>query len=219
MKKAVLFGANGFIGSFLLKDLLNSEDYEVITVVVRKKLSLHHPKLKVLIGDYHSLPSLKDDILADEIFIALGTTKRKTPDLKAYYEVDHDYPILAAKIAQEQGAKAAFLVTAVGASPKSGVFYLKTKGEVERDLIALGFERTYIFRPSMLMGKRAENRPLERFLMAIWWFIGPLLVGKGLEKYRGIAGEAVAHAMLKAAQQPKDKVKIYHWREMQDLLK
>lgn len=219
MKKAVVFGATGLIGSYLLKELLNSTDYEVVTVVVRRKLTIHHPKLKLLIGDYHSLPSLKEDIKADEVYITLGTTKNKTPDQRAYYEIDHDYPVLAAKIAKEQGATAVFLVTAVGANPSSGVFYLRTKGEVERDLIAQGFDHTHIFRPSMLMGNRDENRPLEKFFMVIWWFIGPLLIGKGLEKYRGIAGERVANAMIKAAQNQNEKVKIYHWREMQDLLK
>ncbi|MDM8176230.1 NAD-dependent epimerase/dehydratase family protein [Olivibacter sp. LS-1] len=219
MKKAVVFGATGLIGSYLLKELLNSTDYEVVTVVVRRKLTIHHPKLKLLIGDYHSLPSLKEDIKADEVYITLGTTKNKTPDQRVYYEIDHDYPVLAAKIAKEQGATAVFLVTAVGANPSSGVFYLRTKGEVERDLIAQGFDHTHIFRPSMLMGNRDENRPLEKFFMAIWWFIGPLLIGKGLEKYRGIAGERVANAMIKAAQNQNEKVKIYHWREMQDLLK
>ncbi|WP_130856943.1 NAD(P)H-binding protein [Olivibacter jilunii] len=219
MKKAVVFGATGLIGSYLLKELLNSTDYEVVTVVVRRKLTIHHPKLKLLIGDYHSLPSLKEDIKADEVYITLGTTKNKTPDQRVYYEIDHDYPVLAAKIAKEQGATAVFLVTAVGANPSSGVFYLRTKGEVERDLTAQGFDHTHIFRPSMLMGNRDENRPLEKFFMAIWWFIGPLLIGKGLEKYRGIAGERVANAMIKAAQNQNEKVKIYHWREMQDLLK
>lgn len=218
MKKAVLFGASGFIGAHLLSSLLNSKDYEVVTVVVRRKLDVHHPKLKVLIGDYHSLPTLKEDIVADEVFIALGTTKNKTPERQAYYEVDHDYPVLAAKIAKERGARAVFMVTAVGANPKAAVFYLRTKGEAERDLLALNFEHTHIFRPSMLMGNRKESRPLERFFMAIWWFIGPLLIGKGLEKYRGISGKQVAKAMVNAAQNQTEQLKIYHWREMQDLL-
>ncbi|WP_134091635.1 NAD(P)H-binding protein [Olivibacter sp. XZL3] len=218
MKKAVLFGASGFIGSHLLSNLLSSENYEVVTVVVRRKLDIHHPKLKVLIGDYQNLSALKEDIVADEVFIALGTTKNKTPQRQAYYEVDHDYPVLAAKIAQERGARAVFLVTAVGANSKAAVFYLRTKGEAERDLIALNFEHTHIFRPSMLMGNRKESRPLERFFMAIWWFIGPLLIGKGLEKYRGITGENVAKAMINAAQKQTEKIKIYHWREMHDLL-
>src|SRR5258708_23579258 len=127
MKNAILFGASGFIGSYLLDELLNSADYEKVTVVVRKNLNIDHPKLKTLIGDYHSLPGLKADIIADEVFIALGTTRKKTPDKDEYYRVDHDYPVAAAKIAKEKGAKSVFVVTADGAKSPSKVFFIKKK--------------------------------------------------------------------------------------------
>src|ERR1022692_916405 len=165
MKKAVLFGASGFIGSFLLEELLNNTEYEQVTIVVRKPLNLNHPKLKTLIGDYSSLPGLKEHIVADEIFIALGTTLKNTPDKAEYYQTDHDYPVLAAKIAKEKGAKSVFVLSAVGANANSTIFYVKTKGETERDIIALDFEHTHIFRPSMLMGNRKENRPLEKIVI------------------------------------------------------
>ena len=79
MKKAVLFGASGFIGSALLEELLQSPDYDQVTVVVRKKLETEHPKLKILIGDLQSLPSIKDQIQGDDVFIALGTTQKENP--------------------------------------------------------------------------------------------------------------------------------------------
>ena len=122
MKKALLFCASGFIGSYLLQDLLNNQDYERVTVVVRKPVTIIHPKLIMLTGDYTSLPELKEQLVADDIFIAVGTTKDKTPDRKLYYQVDHDYPVLAAKIARENGATSVFMVTAVGANPASNVF-------------------------------------------------------------------------------------------------
>ena len=101
MKKAILFGASGFIGSFLLNELLNNSEYESVTIVVRKDLNIQHPKLKTIIGDFNTLNSLKNEIIADEVFITLGTTKKNTPDTKLYYQVDHDYPVLAAKIAKD----------------------------------------------------------------------------------------------------------------------
>jgi uncharacterized protein YbjT (DUF2867 family) len=219
MKKAILFGATGFIGSCLLHDLLDNKDYEQISVVVRKTLGLNQPKLKELIGDYHTLHVLKEKIDADEIFITLGTTRKKTPDKDQYYEIDHDYPVEAAKIAIEAGAKSVFVVTAVGANANSSVFYIRTKGETERDIISLNFDHTCIFRPSMIMGKRKESRPFEKILIKIWAFINPLLIGKSLKKYRGIAGEDIATSMMNAAQNQKEKVKIFHWQEMTDLLK
>ena len=43
-----------------------------MTVVVRRRLPINHPKLKVSLGDFSSLPSLQDDLAADDIFLTLG---------------------------------------------------------------------------------------------------------------------------------------------------
>ena len=217
MKKAILFGASGFIGSHLLQELLNNNDYEQVTIVVRKKQNSTHPKLKTLIGDIHTLPQLKESIIGDEIFIALGTTKKHTPNEKEYYQIDHDYPVLAAKTAKENGAKSVFVVTAVGANSNSSIFYTKTKGEVERDIIGLDFVHTHIFEPSMIVGNRKEYRPGEKTIIKIFKVINPLLVGK-LNKYKGIDGRDIAKAMNNAAKNQSEKVKIYQWHEMNGLV-
>lgn len=213
MKKAILFGASGFIGTFLLEELLNSVDYEQVTIVVRKPLNVNHPKLKMLLGDYKSLPDLSAVMVADEIFIALGTTLKNTPDKAEYYQVDHDYPVLASKMMKEKGASAVFIVSAIGADAKSKIAYLKTKGEMELDIILLDFEHTHIFRPSMLMGNRKEHRPFEKSFMKIWSVLGRVFIGR-LNKYRGIEGKDVAKAMVHAAKHPSEKIKYYYWEEM-----
>lgn len=219
MKSAVVFGASGFVGSHLLSELLNSSDYGQLTAVARKNLDITHSKLRTVIADYNSLPGLKSELAADEIFIALGTTRKNTPNESDYYQVDHDYPVLAAQIAKERGAKSVFLVTAVGANPNSKIFYVRTKGEVERDVVALNFEHTHIFRPSMILGIRKEKRSqLETITMMFWSALNPLLIGR-LEKYRGITGQDIARAMIRSARNQAEKLKIYHWREMHDLLK
>ena len=218
MKKAIVFGSSGFVGSHLLSGLLNSPGYEQVTAVARKNPNITHPKLRVLIGDCDSLPDLKTEIAADEVFIALGTTKAKSPVEAEYYKVDHDYPVLAARIAKERGAKSVFLVTAVDANPNAKFFYVRTKGETERDVIALNFEHTNIFRPSMIVGDRNENRsPLEDVLMKFWPALNPLLAWKD-GKYKGITGEDVAKAMIISAKNQAEKIKIYQWKEMHELL-
>ena len=218
MKKAILFGASGFIGSCLLIDLLNNTDYDQVSIVVRKTLGLNHPKLIELIGDYSTLDRLKDKIKGDEIFIALGTTKKNTPDRTEYYQIDHDYPVKAAMIARENGAKSVFIVTAVGADASSNVFYIKTKGEVERDILSLKIKHTCIFRPSLIMGERKENRAFERTLIKIWGYINPVLIGKSLTKYRGMTGQDIARAMINAAKDEKAAVRVLEWQQMTDLL-
>lgn len=216
MKKAILFGASGFIGGYLLRDLLQSDIYSEVTIVVRKPLNVQHPKLNMVIADYHSLAQNAAYLVGDDVFISLGTTKKKTPDQKEYYQIDHDYPVLAAQLTKANGATSVMLVSAVGANEKSAIFYTKTKGEAERDIIAVDFEYTHIFRPSMIMGNREESRPLEKVFIKIFSVANLLLLGK-LNKYKGITAENIAKAMVQAAQQPLEKVKVYHWKEMKDL--
>jgi uncharacterized protein YbjT (DUF2867 family) len=218
MKRAIVFGSSGFVGSHLLSELLNSSDYGQVTAVARKSLNITHPRLRTVIADYNSLAGVKSEIAADEVFIALGTTKANSPNEAEYYQVDHDYPVLAAQIAKERGANSVFLVTAVGANPKSKFFYVRTKGETERDVIALDFEHTHIFRPSMIMGNRKEKRSLlEAALVRFWSALNPLLTWKA-DKYRGITGQDLAKAMMKSAKNQTEKLRIYQWREMHNLL-
>lgn len=218
MKKAILYGASGLVGSYILDNFLNNANYEQVVIVVRKELNIQHPKLKTLIGDFNTLPEVVKDIQVDEVFIALGTTQKKTPDKKLYYQIDHDYPILATKLAKENGAKAVFLVSALGANEKSSIFYSKMKGETERDIISLNLDNTYIFRPSMILGNRKENRPAEKVFIGIFKFINPIFVG-GLSKYKGIEAEDIAKAMINSAKTLNEKIKILHWEEMTTLLK
>jgi len=218
MKKAIVYGASGLVGSYILETLLNNANYEQVVIVVRKALNIQHPKLKTLIGDFNTLPEVVKDIQVDEVFIALGTTQKKTPDKTLYYQIDHDYPILATKLAKENGAKAVFLVSALGANAKSSIFYSKLKGETEQDIISLNLDHTYIFRPSMILGNRKENRPAEKVFIGIFKFINPIFVG-GLSKYKGIEATDIAKAMVNSANALNEKIKILHWEEMTALLK
>ena len=216
MKNAILFGSTGFVGSQLLQELLKNDAYNQVIIVVRKPQNITHPKLKILIGDFNTLPLLKADMVVDEIFIALGTTKKRTPNEQEYYKIDHDYPLLAAIIAKENGANSIFIVSSIGANIDSNIFYLKTKGKLEQDIIGLNFKHTHIFQPSMITGNRNENRSGEKIWIKIFQFINPLLFGK-LNKYRGFDGKKIAIAINNATENQIEKVKIYNWSEMNDL--
>lgn len=217
MKTAILCGATGFIGSHLLENLLDSPEYHRVIIVTRKPIDKKHSKLQTLIGDFNSLLSLKPDLVGDEIFLTLGTTKKKTPDPKEYYQIDHDFPVLAARLAKENGAKSVFIVTAVGANSDSSLFYVKMKGDIERDIKSLDFEHTHIFQPSMILGNRSETRPMEKIIIKAWPIFDSLLAGP-IDHYKGIDGKEIATAMIESAKIQTEKVKIYRWREMKNLI-
>lgn len=117
-----------------------------------------YAKLVTLIGDLDSLPTRADRSDVDDVFITLGMNRAQVPGEAARHRGDHDYPVQAATLAQASGATGVFLVTIAGASAAASIFYVRTKGQTERDVIAPGFARTHLVRPSPLLGQRRVRR-------------------------------------------------------------
>jgi uncharacterized protein YbjT (DUF2867 family) len=193
--KAVIAGASGLIGNLLLEHLLNHPDFNEVLVLVRKKINLQHIKLKQVIVDFDRLTDYESEITGHALFCCLGSTRKKTPDLKIYRKIDHDYTIQLAKIAAKNSMQQFHLVSALGANPRSFNFYTKLKGETEHDLKEINIPAIYIYQPSLLTGNRKEKRIAERIFMKLARWIDPLLIGK-LKKYRSIAADTVARAMV-----------------------
>jgi uncharacterized protein YbjT (DUF2867 family) len=108
--------------------------------------------------------------------------------------VDHDYPLNFAKLARENGVVNVYVVSSIGANSKSRNFYLRTKGELEEHLAGLNFNKTIIFQPSMLLGKRKEKRLGEKVGQLVMTKLNFLLFGP-LSIYRAVDSLKVAKAM------------------------
>jgi uncharacterized protein YbjT (DUF2867 family) len=131
---------------------------------------------------------------------ALGTTIRAAGSQDAFRAVDHDLVLSAARAAKAAGARQMIVVSSVGASPKSGNFYLRTKGEVEDGLRALGFDRLDIIRPGLLIGDRqGAARPGEALAMLAAPLTDALMMFGSVRKYRSIRADAVAAAIVTLA--------------------
>ncbi len=59
-----------------------------------------------------------------------------------------------ARAALAAGATRLGIVSALGADARSGVFYNRVKGEMEQQVVSLGYKGVVIARPSLLMGDR-----------------------------------------------------------------
>ncbi len=194
--KAIVVGASGLIGSELLKILLQQPHYDEVLILVRKSIAVNHPKLVQLIIDFDNLDKFADSITGDALFCCLGSTRKKTPDINAYYKIDHDYPVKLAQIALNNNIPQYHLVSALGASSKGANFYTKLKGETEEDIKNIHLKTLHIYQPSLLTGNRKEYRFFERISISLMRIIDPLLLGK-LKKYRSIPAATVASAMFK----------------------
>lgn len=180
--------------------LLKNPRYSKVICLVRKKLPLINDKLEQVVVDFDNLADYTDALKGDDVFCCLGTTIKVAKTKENFKKVDYHYPLQAGKIALAQGATQYLLVSSLGADAGSMVFYSKTKGEVERDIKALGYPTLHIMQPSLLLGDRSESRLGEKVGEAVMTSLSFLMQGP-LKKYRAIEAEAVAFAMVQLASQ------------------
>jgi uncharacterized protein YbjT (DUF2867 family) len=187
-----LAGASGLVGREILRGLVADPSVSAIHVLGRRALETT-PKVVSHVVDFRSLPALPH---IDEVYLALGTTIKVAGSQQAFRAVDLDANLAVARAALSAGARRAGLVSAMGASAKSGIFYSRTKGELEDALAALAFEGLVIARPSMLAGDRARLgqpvRPGEGYALTVSRLLGPLIP----KNYRSVAAADVANALL-----------------------
>jgi uncharacterized protein YbjT (DUF2867 family) len=169
-----------------------------VEILVRRESPIRDPKLTQRIVDFAHLHAGVPGVAPDEVFCCLGTTITKAGSEEEFRRVDYEYPLALARFAKAVGAGKFLMVSALGADPKSAVFYNRVKGEVEQEIAAVGLPAAYFFRPSLLLGPRAESRPVEKIGIAVGKLIAPLLIC-GLRKYRPIHADAVAVAMVHVA--------------------
>jgi uncharacterized protein YbjT (DUF2867 family) len=149
---AILVGSSGLIGKALQAKLTGR--YGKVWAISRKPMVDLPKTAENLVLDFESdwqeisLPA------CDVFFCALGTTIKIAGSQEAFRKVDFDYVVNSAKAAKRAGATKMAVVSALGASSKSSVFYNRTKGEMEEALTALGFAKLLIVRPSFLTGNR-----------------------------------------------------------------
>ena len=204
MKTALLFGASGLVGSHLLNQLISNNNYSKIKLFVRSTIEIDDPKVEIIQTDFNNLANHKEDIIGDDCFFCIGTTKKNSPDKKEYKRVELDVPKQIAQIAKSNSVNSFVFVSSGYADPKSSGEYLKFKGEVEEELKRLNFLKLGIMRPSFLLGDRKEKRVGEKIGIFVFKLLTPLLLGP-LKKMKPIHSEIVARSMIKVANEDLQK--------------
>ena len=207
MKSAILLGATGLTGGYLLNILLNDPNYTKVKIFSRSSVGFEHEKLEEHLIDLLKLENHKENFTADEVYCCIGTTKSQTPDKETYKKIDFGIPVAAAKICRENKIDKFLVISALGADANSSVFYNKVKGEMQHEVLEQGIAHTYIFQPSLIAGDREEDRFFENLAIKGMKVLNNLLVGS-LKKYRSIHPETIAKAMHKCASAGYTKILI-----------
>ena len=200
--RVVVAGATGLVGGECVRAMLADPAFEVVALVRRPDALRPAPRLRIATVDHERLDETAVAALAgaDAVVCALGTTIRAAGSQAAFRRVDHDYPVELARLGRAAGVAHFGLVSAVGADAGSAVFYNRVKGEVERDVRALGYASLAIARPSLLLGERAESRPVEA-LMSVVGVFAP-------SAWRPVRAGAVAAALVRRAAERRPGVEV-----------
>ena len=204
MKTALLFGSTGLVGGNVLKQLIDNSIYSKIKVFVRSEIELKSNKLQIIKTDFSNLEHFKEHIKGDDCFFCIGTTKKNSPNQDEYRRIEFDIPKQVARLAKINEVKSFIFVSSISANSKSSSDYLRFKGQVEEEIKNLKFQKIAIMRPSFLMGKRKENRVVEKVGIPIFNFLSPLFLGS-LKKMKPINSEIVAKIMIRAANENMQK--------------
>ena len=189
--RILLVGATGLVGSAVAAGPLP------LTILARRAPEAAHHE--VIVAPSEQWPEVIAARQSAVLVSCLGTTIRQAGSRAAFRAVDHDLVLASARAAREAGAVQMIAVSSVGASAGSANFYLRTKGEVEDGLRALGFDRLDLLRPGLLTGARAGPPRLGEGLAMLAAPLTDALLHGGLRRYRSIAAESVARAILALA--------------------
>lgn len=201
---AIVLGATGAIGQHLVTQLSQRDEVKSVIVVTRRELDLarefphaNASKLQPALLDFERLEAEVAELLpaGAMAFVTLGTTKKQAGSKAAFRRVDHGLVLAFARACKAAGASRLAVVTAHGANARSSIFYNRVKGEVERDIRALGLPCVFFARPSLLLGRPQDGRLAETWASAV---LSPAVRWLPLT-LRPISVEAVASGMVKIA--------------------
>ena len=193
-REVILAGATGLVGGRILQALLADPSVDRVHALSRRAPNLSHPKLQVHLVEFSHLPVLPK---ADELYLALGTTIKVVGSQAAFRAVDLEANLAVARAAVAAGTRRIGLVSAVGASARSSMFYNRVKGELEEAIKAMDLAALVIAQPSLLLDDRSglqqPTRIGELIAIPIAKLLAPILPGR----YRPVHAQAVAQSLVK----------------------
>lgn len=213
---ALLAGASGLVGGYVLDTLLDAPDFSRVFAVTRRPLGREHSRLANRIVQFDKLETQLKGQTCHVALCCLGTTRRQAGSDAAFRQVDLDYVLAFARAARVAQAQRFVVVSSAGANPQSKTLYFRVKGEMEKALEAMQFPSLDILQPGPLVGFRRELRPLELGLMLampVW----NLIQSGARQQFRGISARKVALAAIGAARSGRRGVYRYTYDSLLQL--
>ena len=208
--KALVIGATGAVGKDLVEQLLKDESFERVDVFVRREVKVLSSKLVLHVVDFDHPETWSEPLIGDVLFSCLGTTIKAAGSQDAQWKVDYTYQYEAAKAARENGVLKYVLVSSIGASSKSKIFYSRMKGALEDAVKGLGFPGCFILQPPSLV-RKGSDRFGEKAGVAVLKALNAIGL---MRSWKPMPTEEVAAAMIRLAKSDKTGTNIITSQEI-----
>ncbi|KAF9118181.1 Protein fmp52, mitochondrial [Mortierella sp. 14UC] len=174
LTSCLVLGGTGAVGKCLVKDALSSNAFTRVLTLGRRPVPTENDSsftnlsaLDQKTVDFENIATtFPQTDLPQVVFCTLATTRAQAGSAEAFKKIDQQYVLDSARYLHEKApkdpvtglSKVHFIYCSSGkADPNSYFLYTKTKGETEKALAEIGFERVSIFQPAFL--KVVEPRP------------------------------------------------------------
>ena len=142
--KIIVTGATGLVGAEVLRQAILDETIEEITAIVRRPLTLQHPKIKTIIHqNFLDYSTLSDVFKQHDAFLwCLGISQSQVSK-EEYQTITYEYTIEAAKTVLNVNPEMTFLfLSGMGAdsTEKSKTLFAQVKGKTENGLLKMSFK-------------------------------------------------------------------------------
>jgi len=213
--RLALAGATGLVGSLLAPRLV-AAGHEV-HALQRRPSGPGAPQRNDHVAPADRWAGIVATLAPEAAICALGTTMGKAGSQDAFAAVDRDLVLAFARAARAAGARHLIAVSSAGADPASRHFYLRLKGEVERALAAVGFDRLDLLRPGLLRGARGADRRLGERIGILISPLANLVLRGPLDLYAAIDAELVAGAAVALLRRREPGTFVHHNRALRAL--
>ena len=206
--RVIITGATGMIGKGVLLECLDDEGVSEVLCISRRNLGMSHPKLRELIHkDFSEFESVKESLAGyDACYACMGVSSAGMSE-EEFTRLTYDFTLALAKTLYGLNPGMTFIyVSGQGTrSDERGVMWARVKGKTENDVLKLGFDKAFAFRPGMIIPMRGviPSSRLYRFMINNMTWL--LKLAKRLAPNSVVDSAQIGHAMVNASKVGYDK--------------
>ena len=209
-KIATIFGASGFIGRHLIRNL-TEKDFRIIVATRSPYLYGYLKPLgnpgqidleKVNLFEEENLRTLikNSDVVINLVGILYENKKQKFEDIHV------KFPSLLTKLCNEQNIKKLVHISALGINETANSQYMQSKLKGEKNILN-NFNRSVILRPSIIFGP--EDKFFNQFAALAEFFPALPLIGGGLTYFQPIYVGDVVKSIVTILEKEEINKNIY----------